>query len=62
MKLDTHKQFVTLEGKALGVFAAQTKSGRWQYRSESGKIIASGMTPAQFVKAFWYRDDFAGGA
>ena len=59
MRLDANGQFVSGD-KPLSVFAKQNRAGRWQFRMEShkGKLIASGMTPAQFAKSFWYRDDF----
>lgn len=50
-------QFVTDAGKRLGVFATK-KRGRWQYRTETGALLASGMEPAAFVRNFWMRDDF----
>lgn len=46
----------TAKGKSTGVFAKKNR-GRWQYRLESGKILASGMQPAEFVKQFWFQDD-----
>ena len=58
MKLDRNNQFVTLDGKALGVYAYRAKNGRYQYKMQSGTILASGMSPAAFVKQFWGRDDF----
>lgn len=58
--LDNRGQFVTTEGKQLGVIATQER-GRWQYRSvELGTLYASGMTPSEFVHRFWSRDDFYG--
>lgn len=50
----------TNKNRALSVYAKQTRAGRWQFRMEDakGKILASGITPAQFVKQFWFRDDF----
>lgn len=57
IRFDTHKQFVTTEGKALGVYVS-LKRGRYQYRDEKGNLYASGMAPAAFVKRFWLRDDF----
>lgn len=49
----------TLKDTPLSVHAKQTRAGRWQYRAgEGGKIIASGMSPAEFAESFWYRDDF----
>jgi hypothetical protein len=58
MKLDTHGQFVTLDGKKLGVIAIK-KRGRWLYKSATtGTVYASGVTPKEFVKRFWFRDDF----
>lgn len=58
MKLDTNNQFVTLEGKALGVYVHRAKNGRYRYRMQNGTILASGMPPTGFVKSFWGRDDF----
>jgi hypothetical protein len=52
-------QFVSAKGPT-GVFAKKAR-GRWQYRTESGNLLASGMEPAAFVKSFWMRDDFEGG-
>lgn len=50
----------TTKNRALSVYAKQNRAGRWQFRmgDAKGKIIASGITPAQFVKQFWFRDDF----
>lgn len=53
--------FVLPGGRAAGV-TAERKRGRWQYRAASGVLLASGMEPAAFVRAFWLRDDFQGGA
>lgn len=56
--LDTHNQFVTTEGKQLGV-SLHVKKGRSQFRdSETGTLLASGMTPQRFCAVFWYRDDY----
>lgn len=46
--------------EGLGVYATQVR-GRWQFRTGPAKtdsLLASGGTPAQFAKRFWYRDDF----
>lgn len=58
MKLDSQGQFVTLDGRATGVYAAQNKRGRWQYRNSAGDMMGSGMSPDAFVRGFWLRDDF----
>lgn len=52
-------QFVSAKGPT-SVFAKKAR-GRWQYRTESGNLLASGMEPAEFVRQFWCRDDFEGG-
>lgn len=46
--------------KPMGVHAKQNRAGRWQFRigDSKGKMIASGMTPAEFARSFWFRDDF----
>lgn len=59
--INTEGQFFDTEkNREMGIFAKQTKGGRWQYRIEShtGKLIAAGMDPAAFVKRYWMRDDF----
>lgn len=56
--LDNSGQFVTLTGKQLGVYARQTKRGRWEYKDAAGHLYGSGMAPSAFVKSFWLRDDF----
>lgn len=33
---------------------ARTVRGRWQYRAPNGQLLASGVTPAQFVAQFWF--------
>ena len=38
--------------------SAKHVRGRWQYRMESGKLIASGVSPSEFARTFWHRDDF----
>lgn len=49
----------TVKDKVIDVHAKQTRAGRWQYRAgRGGKVIASGMAPAEFARSFWYRDDF----
>lgn len=52
--------FNTEKDREMGIFAKQTKGGRWQYRMDSlkGGLVASGMEPAAFVKSYWMRDDF----
>ena len=64
MILNSEGEFVNVaKGRGTGVYASQTRAGRWQYRSgKGGRIIASGMPPAQFVREFWMRDDFKEGA
>lgn len=58
MRLDNDGQFWNIAKNAgTGVYATQ-KRGRWQYRTASGNLLASGMAPAAFVKSFWYRNDF----
>ncbi len=51
----------TAKNRALSVHAKQNRAGRWQFRmgDAKGKMLASGITPAEFAKSFWYRDDFA---
>ena len=51
---------ITETGKVVSVHASQ-KRGRWQYRDggKTGVLIASGVSPAQFVRRFWCRDDSA---
>ena len=51
---------ITETGKVMSVHASQ-KRGRWQYRHDgkTGTLIASGGTPAKFVRQFWLRDDYA---
>jgi hypothetical protein len=57
LKLDENGRFDS-GGKKLGVVATQ-KGKRWQFRdAATNNLIASGMTPAQFAKDFWYREDF----
>ena len=61
LTLDNAGQFVTVEGKQLGIFAHKKVSrgrARYQYRDASGALYASGMGPGEFVKSFWFRDDF----
>lgn len=61
--INTEGQFFnTDKNREMGIFAKQTKGGRWQYRIEShkGRVIASGMTPAAFVASYWMRDDYEG--
>lgn len=57
MKLDHNGQFITLGGKETGVYASKVR-GRWQYRSASGTLYASGKEPGVFVLKFWMRSDF----
>lgn len=59
LTLDETGRF-TSNGKPLGITATQ-KRGRWQYRMDSGDLVASGMKPGAFAKKFWYRDDFEEG-
>ena len=49
----------TAKDTVTGIHASKKKN-RWQYRmgGKSGKLVASGMEPAEFVKQFWFRDDF----
>ena len=46
--------------KPMGIHAKQNRAGRWQFRmgDSKGKMIASGMTPAEFARTFWHRDDY----
>ena len=62
MFLNENGFFETHAGKVLNVHASQTNQGRWQFRmgGPDGDLLASGGTPAQFVKKFWMRDDFEG--
>ena len=49
------KQFtLSRTGKVLSITAKQTRSGRWQYRTPDGKLIASGMNPETFVREYWH--------
>lgn len=60
---DTGEFYNIAKERGTGVYATK-KGSRWQYRSgdPKGKLVASGMTPASFVKSFWMRDDFEGDA
>lgn len=53
--------FVTDRGPT-NVYAKRTPRGRWQYRmggtTAKHDLLASGMTPAAFVRSFWMRDDY----
>jgi len=46
--------------KPMGVHVKKNRAGRWQFRMNDakGKMIASGITPEEFARTFWYRDDF----
>lgn len=48
--------FIRKDGKVLGVHARQSKAGRWRFYDGSGKVIASGISPKQFVKEFWFAE------
>ena len=50
----------TEKDRPLSVHAKQTRAGRWQYRMDDakGRLIASGISPATFVKQFWFRNDY----
>ena len=50
----------TEKDQPLSVHAKQTRAGRWQYRigDAKGPLVASGITPATFVKQFWFRNDY----
>ena len=50
----------TEKDRPLSVHAKQNRAGRWQFRMNDakGKLIASGVTPAQFAKQFWFRNDY----
>lgn len=56
MKLNECNEFESANGLT-GVFAKKVR-GRWQYRTEKGSLLASGMTPAEFCQHFWMRNDF----
>lgn len=62
MKINAEGFFESAKG-VTGVHARQVR-GRWQYRSggPKGALLASGASPAEFVKRFWLRDDFKGEA
>lgn len=47
--------------KPMDIHAKQNRAGRWQFRvgDSKGKMIASGITPVEFARTFWYRDDYA---
>lgn len=50
-------QFANSRGPITRVTVSRTKTGRWQYRvTESGKLLASGMSPEQFAREFWFAD------
>lgn len=58
MRINDKGYFESDKG-ATGVYAKRTR-GRWQYRMNGpkGTILASGMSPAEFVRSFWHRDDY----
>jgi hypothetical protein len=59
LTLDKDGQFDS-DGKKFGVIATQ-KGERWYFRdADSGILYASGPTPKEFAKRFWFRDDFEG--
>ena len=50
---------ITETGDVIPVHASQRR-GRWQYRQDgkTGRLIASGASPAEFIRRFWCRDDY----
>lgn len=56
----SHEFYNLDKDKPMGIHAKQNRAGRWQFRmgDAKGKLIASGITPAEFARTFWYRDDF----
>ena len=55
MKLIDGQFYNVTKQRYTGVTAKKTR-GRWQYRTETGALLASGITPAQFVKEFWFAE------
>jgi len=52
---DGERFTVIRTGKVSAIHASQ-KRGRWYFRDgdAKGTLYASGVTPAEFVKRFWY--------
>ena len=46
--------YLARTGKQLSITAKQSRNGRWKFVDPDGKTIASGVTPEQFVKTFWF--------
>lgn len=56
MRFDANKgRFYNAKGKELAVVVTM-KNGRYYYRTEGGRILASGMTPAKFAREFWFAE------
>lgn len=56
MKLINGQFYNVTKQRYTGVTAKKAR-GRWQYRDvETNKLYASGMTPAQFAKEFWFTE------
>ena len=56
MKLIDGQFYNVTKQRYTGVTAKKTR-GRWQYRdTETGKLYASGISPKQFVKEFWFAE------
>ena len=56
MKLINGQFYNVTKQRYTGITAKKTR-GRWQYRdAETGKLYASGITPAQFAKEFWFTE------
>lgn len=50
-------RFTTAAGVELKVQAGLRQGGRWHYRSTTtGALLASGLTPAQFARQFWFAE------
>lgn len=48
-------RFKNERGTDLGVMVSRSKTGRYAYKnSTTGRTIASGVTPEQFAKLYWF--------
>lgn len=52
--IDPTGECFTRDGVVIPGVTIRVRRGRSQYVSDSGKVLASGMSPETFARRFWY--------